>query len=78
MHLKQPRFTYRASRLFIKNKDEAFKRTASDKVLRDKAFYIAKNQKYDEYQVGFSSMIHKFFYKKSTTYKGTGINSDSF
>ena len=33
MHLKQPRFTYRASRLFIKNKDETFKRTASDKVL---------------------------------------------
>ena len=26
------------------------RRTASDKVLRDKAFHVAKNQKYDAYQ----------------------------
>ena len=30
--------------------------TASDKVLRDKAFNIAKNPKYDGYQRGFASM----------------------
>ena len=29
------------------------RRTASDKVLRDKAFNIAKNPKYDGYQTGF-------------------------
>ena len=33
------------------------KRTASDKVLRDKAFNIAKNPKYDGYQRVLVSMI---------------------
>ena len=47
------------------------RRTASDKVLRDKAFNIAKNLKYDGYQRGLSSMIYKFFDKKS---KGGGVN----
>ena len=32
------------------------KRTASDKFLKDKAFNIAKNTKYDEYQRGLVSM----------------------
>ena len=41
------------------------RRTASDKVLRDKAFNIAKNPKYDEYQRGLASMVYKFFVKKS-------------
>ena len=36
-------------------------RTASEKVLRDKAFNIAKNPKYDGYQRGLASMIYKFF-----------------
>ena len=40
------------------------RRTASDKVLRDKAFNIAKNPKYDEYQKGFASMVYKLFDKK--------------
>ena len=47
------------------------KRTFSDKVLRDKAFNIAKNLKYDGYQRGFASMVYKFFDKKS---KGSGVN----
>ena len=47
------------------------RRTASDKVLRDKAFNIAKNPKYDGYQRGLASMIYKFFDKKS---KGSGVN----
>ena len=47
------------------------RRTASDKVLRDKAFNIAKNPKYDGYQRGLASMVYKFFYKKST---GRGVN----
>ena len=41
------------------------KRTASDKVLRDKAFDIAKNVKYDGYQRGLGSMFYKFYDKKS-------------
>ena len=47
------------------------RRTASDKVLRDKAFNIAKNSKYDGYQRGIASMLYKFFDKKSA---GSGIN----
>ena len=34
------------------------KRTQSDKVLRDKAFQIASNPKYDGYQKGLASMIY--------------------
>ena len=41
------------------------RRTASDKILRDKAFNIAKNPKYDGYQRGLASMVYKFFEKKS-------------
>ena len=42
------------------------KRTASDKILRDKAFNIAKNPKYDGYQRGLVSMVYEFFDKKWT------------
>ena len=41
------------------------KRTAADKVLRDKAFNIAKNPKYDGYQRELDSMVYKFFDKKT-------------
>ena len=41
------------------------KRTAADKVLRDQAFNIAKNPKYDGHQRGLASVIYKFFHKKS-------------
>ena len=37
------------------------KRTAADKVLRDKAFNIAKDPKYDGYQSGLASMVYNFF-----------------
>ena len=43
------------------------RRTASDKILRDKAFNIAKNPQYDGYQRGLTSMVYKFFDKKSTS-----------
>ena len=43
------------------------KRTRADKVLRDKAFKIASDQKYNGYQRGLASM---FFDKKS---EGCGI-----
>ena len=48
-----------------KSKDLA-KRTQSDKVLRDKAFKIASDPKYDGYQRGLASMVYKFFDKKSS------------
>ena len=46
------------------------KRTAADKVLRDKTFNIAKNPKYDGYQRGLATMVYKFFDKKT---KGSGV-----
>ena len=50
------------------------KRTAANKVLRDKAFKIASDQKYDGYQRGLASMVYKFFDKKS---QGSGRHSSS-
>ena len=41
-------------------------RTASEKIMRDKAFNIAKNQKYDGYQRDIASMIYKFFDKETS------------
>ena len=41
------------------------RRTASDNILRDKAFNIAKSPKYDMYQRGLASIVFKFFDKKS-------------
>ena len=40
-------------------------RTIVDKVLCDKVFDIAKNQKHDEYQHGLGSIIYKFFDEKN-------------
>ena len=37
------------------------RRTASNKILRDKALNIAKNSKYDGYQRGLASMVYKCF-----------------
>ena len=36
-------------------------RRASDKILRDKSFNIAKNKKYDGYQRGLATIVYKFF-----------------
>ena len=55
-----------------KSKD-LVKRTQLDKVLRDKAFKIAGNPKYDAYQRGLASMEYNFFDKKS---KGSGITNE--
>ena len=46
------------------------KRTVADKILKNKAFDIAKDPKYDGYQRGLASMVYKFFDKKS---KGSGV-----
>ena len=39
------------------------KRTQSNKVLREKAFKIASDPKYDGYQKGLASIVYKFFDK---------------
>ena len=46
------------------------RRTASDKILRDKSFNIAKNPKYDGYQHELASMVYKFFDRK---YSGSAV-----
>ena len=63
---------------YEKSKDLA-KRTQSDKVLRDKAFKIASDPKYDGYQRGLASMVYKFFDKKSASLNkssGSGITNE--
>ena len=50
------------------------RRTASDKILRDKTFNIAKNPKYDGYQRGLASVVYKCFDKKST---GSGVANNT-
>ena len=64
MHLRQPGFTFSACGRFTRNKEriQKFKQTgdlryiyrnelgtAADNILRDKAFNIAKDSKYDGY-----------------------------
>ena len=60
---------------YDKTKD-LVKRTQSDKVLKDKAFKIASNPRYDGYQRELASMVQKFFDKKSASLNkssGSGI-----
>ena len=47
-------------------------RTAADKILRDKAYKIAKNPKYYGSQRGLASLVYKFFDKKNA---GSGVKS---
>ena len=49
---------------------DVIKRTVADKILKNKAFDIAKDPKYDGYQRGLVSMVYKCFDKKS---KGSGV-----
>ena len=56
---------------YVNFKDLA-RKTAADKVLKDKAFNIAKDPKYDGYQRGLASMVYKSFDKKSA---GSDIKS---
>ena len=48
------------------------RRAASDSVLRDKAFNVAKNPKYDGYQREPAFMVYKFFDKKTL---GSGVTT---
>ena len=43
------------------------RRTASDKILCDNAFNMAKKSKCDGYQRGLASMVHTFFENKSVS-----------
>ena len=49
------------------------RRTASGKVLRDKAFNIAENPNYDGYQRELASMVYNFFDKRLAV-RGVGNN----
>ena len=56
------------------------KRTVADKILKNKAFNIAKDPKYDGHQRVLASMVYKFFDKKSASLadlstKGSGVNT---
>ena len=54
--------------------EDLTRRSASDKILFDKAFNIAKNSKYDGYQRGLASMVYKCFNKKAS---GSGIKNEN-
>ena len=49
------------------------KGTQSHRFLKDKAFEIANNPKYDGYQRGLTSIVYRIFDKKS---EGTGIKNE--
>ena len=60
--------------MFSTSHRDLTRRTASYKILRDKAFNIAKNPKYDGYQRGLASMLFKFFHKKASA---SGIKNEN-
>ena len=76
IHLRQPQFTYRACGPFTKHEQriqkfketgdikDLTKRTVADKLLKNKAFDIAKDSKHDGYQRGLASMVYKIFDSK--------------
>ena len=55
--------------------EDLVKRTQSDKILRDKAFKIASDPKYDGYQRGLASTVYEFFEKKCS---GSGITNENY
>ena len=59
--------------MFYSKSKDLSKRTQSDKVLRDKAFKIASDPKYNDCQRGLASIVYKFFDKKSS---GSGIANE--
>ena len=58
------------------------RRTAADKVLRDKTFNIPNNPKYDGYQGGLATMAYKFLDEKTSAtgankFAGSGIKNEN-
>ena len=41
------------------------KRTVSDKILKDRAYEVARNHNYDGYQRALATIFYKFFDKKN-------------
>ena len=82
MHLKQPGFTYSACDQLTRNKQriQRFMETEDTKYIYrnelDKACFQNDMalSKYDRYQRGLTSMVYKFFDKKS---KGAGIKDET-
>ena len=52
--------------------EDLAKRTVSEKILKDRAYKITMNPKYDWYQRGQANMVNKFFNKKA----GSGVNEE--
>ena len=52
------------------NQKDLTKRTISDNILKNRAYEIARNRKYDGYQRALASMVYKFFDKKI----GSGVS----
>ena len=52
------------------------KRTISDKILKDRAYEIAINPKYDGYQRVLANMVYKFFDKKTGSGAGASVNEE--
>ena len=51
------------------------KKTVAHKILKNRAFNIAKDPKYDGYQRGLASMVYKFFDKKSVGSGAKHVNT---
>ena len=51
------------------------KRAAADEILKNKAFDIAKDPKYDWYQRGLASAVYKFFDSKATSSDKKSVGS---
>ena len=61
-HLYRNGFAYDAA---YSDRKYLAKGTILDKILKDRAYEVARNWKYDEYQRALASMVHKFFDKKT-------------
>ena len=61
------------SRMAYGDFEDLARRTASDKILRNKAFNISKNPKYDGYQRVLAFMIYKVLDKRTS---GSGIKNE--
>ena len=60
--------------MFFHDSKELAQRTISDKALKERAYEVAVNAKYDWYQRGLASIVNKIFAKK--TGLGTSVNEE--
>ena len=64
------------------NSKDLAKRTVSDNIMKDTAYGIGRNPKFDGYQRTLAGMIYKFFYKKTgsgaiaTSKAGVSVNEE--